>query len=65
LSEASEEVLFDNDVYDEVGSLLHNKDIKTRDIIERIKMLVSEEKHVDSVCHLYMMLCFAVLSQDV
>jgi len=60
LTTIGEDVIFDNDVCGEVGVLFYNKEIKIKDTIERIKMLVSKENHVNSISHLYVLMFFAV-----
>jgi len=49
LNVSNEDVIFDIDVCGEVGLLFPYKEIKIKDIIERIRTLVIEDKHVDNV----------------
>ena len=61
LSASSEDVNFDSELCGEMGLLFLTREIKIKDIIERMRKLVSEVDHVDSVCRLYLLLCFVVL----
>jgi len=61
LSASDEDVDLDSELWGDVGLLFPTKEIKINDIIERMRELVSEANHVDSVCRLYVLLCFVVL----
>jgi len=61
LSVAGDDVVFDNELCGEVGLLFPSKEIKITHIIERMRNLVSEANHVESVCRLHGLLCLAVL----
>jgi len=54
-------VEFDSDVSGLVGSLFNKKPITAGDISEKIKIYVGrDDDDVDSVCRLYLLLCFYV-----
>ncbi|XP_027912560.1 uncharacterized protein LOC114172019 [Vigna unguiculata] len=62
LTMVGKSVPFDSEVSGLVGSLFENKPISVRDISKKIKNYVSsdDDDDVQSVCRLYLLLCFSV-----
>jgi len=61
LSVGGDDVVFDTELCGEVGLLFPSREIKVRDIIQRMRDLVGEANNVENFCRLSGLLCFVFL----